>query len=141
MAEEAITDWKVFVSHSIGTIKTKVCIKCKEELPISKFAKRGKENYPRTECMSCAKKIQSVINKLKQITPKPKSDHLCPICKCDEKEAKGRGGTKSTAWALDHDHITETFRGWLCHSCNRSVGNFGDDIERLKRAIIYLKGE
>jgi hypothetical protein len=26
----------------------------------------------------------------------------------------------------------------LCHDCNRAIGNFNDDISRLKTAIDYL---
>ena len=57
----------------------------------------------------------------------------------DEEQAEGRGGN-SGAWVLDHDHETEDFRGWLCHSCNRALGGFNDDVPRMKRAIKYIKG-
>lgn len=41
--------------------------------------------------------------------------------------------------ALDHDHMTGKFRGWLCHRCNLGMGLLGDDIEGLRRAIAYLE--
>ena len=40
---------------------------------------------------------------------------------------------------LDHDHITHEFRGWLCRSCNTSLGGLGDNVEGLLRAIAYLE--
>ena len=44
-------------------------------------------------------------------------------------------------WVLDHDHDAGTFRGWLCHKCNRSLGGFDDNLQSLKRAIDYLEAE
>ena len=64
----------------------------------------------------------------------------CPICLADEDKAAGRGGNSST-WVLDHNHDTDEFRGWLCHSCNRALGCFNDDVPRMQRAIKYIRGK
>jgi transposase-like protein len=40
---------------------------------------------------------------------------------------------------LDHNHTTKQFRGYLCHSCNRTIGQLDEDISRLYRAIEYLQ--
>ena len=40
---------------------------------------------------------------------------------------------------LDHDHTTGRFRGWLCYRCNVSIGQLGDSILGLQRAISYLE--
>ena len=60
---------------------------------------------------------------------------------CLEKADKvnGLGGKKSGAWVIDHCHDTEAFRGWLCHTCNRCLGGFKDNVNILKRAIKYLE--
>jgi len=44
------------------------------------------------------------------------------------------------AHAIDHCHRTNRVRGALCEPCNRGIGLLGEDIERLERAILYLKG-
>jgi Recombination endonuclease VII len=40
---------------------------------------------------------------------------------------------------LDHCHQTGEFRGWICDPCNVGIGQLGDDIEGLERALAYLK--
>lgn len=54
------------------------------------------------------------------------------ICECC-----GRADRK--ALALDHCHATGAFRGWLCSRCNLGIGNLGDTIECVERALAYLK--
>lgn len=39
---------------------------------------------------------------------------------------------------LDHCHETGKFRGWLCKECNISIGNLGDNIHGMVRAIKYM---
>lgn len=64
------------------------------------------------------------------------SDPFCGIC----------GNQRSAAQELhiDHDHTCcrgcdKCVRGLLCGNCNRALGIFGDDIERIQRAIEYLE--
>lgn len=55
-----------------------------------------------------------------------KQGGLCAIC------------VKAPASQLDHDHVSGKMRGLLCSPCNQALGLFGDDCERLERAIDYL---
>ena len=57
----------------------------------------------------------------------------CPICEKSPEYFKS-----PEKWHLDHDPVTKKFRGWLCESCNMSIGNLGDNIEGLTRALNYL---
>ena len=40
---------------------------------------------------------------------------------------------------LDHCHTTKLFNGWLCTHCNGGLGRFNDSIDRLDKAISYLR--
>lgn len=58
-------------------------------------------------------------------------DNACAICKTKE---FGKHGPH-----IDHNHITKKVRGILCHQCNLGLGQFKDNIEKLKLAIEYLE--
>lgn len=54
-------------------------------------------------------------------------DGRCAVCGDDERPL-----------VIDHDHQTLRFRGLLCDLCNRGLGLFRDDSERLHAAVEYL---
>lgn len=40
---------------------------------------------------------------------------------------------------IDHDHETGEVRGLLCSGCNTGLGQLGDNIEGIKKALYYLE--
>ena len=59
----------------------------------------------------------------------------CAVCK----STKPGGRTKH--FPVDHCHTTGVIRGLLCTKCNRGLGLFNDDTDRMERAVKYLKGD
>ena len=51
----------------------------------------------------------------------------CEIC----------GGSKKLC--VDHSHKTAKARGRLCGTCNSALGLFQDDINLLKKAVLYME--
>ena len=127
---------------------TRECRICKKKFPKTEEfyavcrvrACDGKRTL-RKLCKKCERKITKVTNQLKKTTPAPDEDYKCPICKCTKEQIIERepGEHKSrTSWCLDHDHITGTFRGWLCFRCNIGLGHFEDDAGMIENALKYL---
>ena len=56
----------------------------------------------------------------------------CAIC------GEAETGARSSKLHIDHDHATGKVRALLCNHCNRGLGGFRDDPDRLRRAILYL---
>jgi hypothetical protein len=54
---------------------------------------------------------------------------VCEIC----------GQSPQKALHLDHDHLTNEFRGWLCNNCNLGIGSFRDSSDLLVAAARYLR--
>jgi hypothetical protein len=57
----------------------------------------------------------------------------CAICGC-----LPEGNTRYAKLSVDHDHDTGQIRGLLCDLCNRGVGAFRDDPDRLRAAAANL---
>lgn len=126
----------------IGEPKSKVCTECHIEKPIEEFSKNqfGKNNriLRRPVCKLCySKKVKINAKEAKEYIkkhPKPVfgDKFICPIC-----------NRKFIIWhkaqvCLDHSHIDGSVRGWICGSCNTSIGKFHDDPNILKRAIKWI---
>lgn len=62
-----------------------------------------------------------------------KQDSKCACCNSAEP------GGPWKRFAVDHDHTTNKIRGLLCFSCNTGIGNLGDSIAGVTRALDYLK--
>lgn len=124
---------------SMDNSSKKKCSKCNRILNNSKFSPCSGGRYLRPECRECGYLLSRERKRIRQEVGEPSINHQCPICLGKKETLKGLGGKKTkTCWAVDHNHDTKKFRGYLCHNCNRALGIFKDDIEILWRAIEYL---
>jgi len=106
----------------------KSCRNCKEYKNIEDFPyfstnEAGRKNT----CKECSKKLGVLRRELKSKNPPPPSGK-CPICDMHTEN-----------WILDHCHFSNNFRGYICNSCNLGLGRFNDDVEILRKAILYLE--
>ena len=119
-------EWEQYTRHQV-----RVCSKCDEEKPLVRFSNNasgscgfGRDGYRlrRPECTDCTRRSNNAKGKTKA-----PPGTACEIClKTPEKIV------------FDHDHKTREFRGWLCDTCNRSLGVFGDEVPGLIKALNYL---
>ena len=124
-------------------METRKCRICSEEKPITHYQKNRSQQiingkiYPalyRSECKVCrsaggradSSAAQKIMKKMKM--KRPELGTPCDNC-----------GKTTQKLVFDHCHETNVFRGWLCYQCNTSIGNLGDNIEGLERALNYLK--
>ena len=131
--------------EKVGETPTRVCKDCglhSNDLSLfvkSKVSKYGRRNL----CIECCVKRNNKHPKAKDW----KTDHQTKRRYGVDSETYKRlmstsdkcevcGSTKELCY--DHDHVTMKFRGVLCRSCNRSIGQLGDSIEGLQRVLNYL---
>jgi Recombination endonuclease VII len=118
--------------HIAERNKRRECVECKRECNRTWYSANLK-----TERARSAKARAANMQKYREF--KRKADGLPePTRTCPERcECCGRSRGKK-ALALDHDHVSGRFRGWLCHLCNTSLGMLGDSYHALQRMVQYL---
>jgi DNA-binding transcriptional MerR regulator len=108
----------------------------------------GREYYERSEHRRHAMRRTHIRRKygvsLEQLEAiLEKQNGACAICFVPWSQCSPAKRPRSTESFLqflcvDHDHYSHVVRGLLCNACNTGLGVFGEDIERIKRAISYL---
>ena len=146
------------------TDETRKCTGCEEEKPVSGFSVRGRRDGQllyRSRCKECqatqargwyhGNKEQARATTRSRNLRKDfglteneyaalleKQNGVCAIC--DQPERAHRNGVPNRL-SVDHCHRTGAIRGLLCHACNRALGLFDDNIERMESAFRYLTAE
>lgn len=123
--------------------QTRNCSKCGESLPLTYFVGNTSGNDPfdkdgyrlrRPECTTCNREQARGRERAKRkardqgLPTKAPPGTPCGICKSVPREC-----------VFDHCRKTETFRGWLCNPCNRSLGVFRDGEEGIMKVLAYLR--
>lgn len=138
--------------EQLGNTPIRTCKSCGWEayseqiLPLSFVASKGSKYGYRNLCQLCKIKENKANPKQKDwktnhqtqkrygvdvetYKQRMQSSDSCEIC-----------GTKDQL-CYDHDHDTMEFRGVLCRSCNRSIGQLGDTLAGVLKVVDYLRKE
>jgi hypothetical protein len=95
------------------------------------YSRRYRERYPRAQARA-QRKFKYGITHEEFEGMLLGQQGVCAICLTHIVE--------STA-EVDHCHVTGKVRGLLCNQCNKGLGNFRDDPEFLRRAVLYLQAD
>ena len=129
-----------------------ICRECKVEKPEEAFSmKRGKRD---TRCKSCHnqyykeywQKSEAYDKHKKRVSKANRLAKLNSFGLTEEQVSHGFNNPcelcgRRLAVAIDHDHLTGNFRGFLCMSCNTGLGKLGDTLDRLREAVVYLENK
>ena len=106
-----------------------------------KESKHGRRNLCRT-CANTRNSKQNPDDRARWKTDhQVKTRYHCTLAEYEERMASSSQCqicSKTTDLVYDHNHDTMKFRGVLCRACNRSIGQLGDTLESLQRAVNYL---
>jgi len=120
------------------------CSRCKEEKPSDAFYKRSSRRGHASRCKSCRKAYQKEHHPRKTYGHCKNFDEM--IVRFNEAtycECCGRPfGSEDLFAAMNKkciDHKDDWIRGIICGSCNTAIGQLGDDIDGLNKALKYLE--
>lgn len=108
--------------------------------PLRQYCRRGHELVPENiiwqgkyrACRACRKSSDNALTKKKNEEKASRArPQTCEVC--------GNKNSDGYAMAFDHNHGTDTFRGWLCRGCNSALGAAGDNVKILKALARYLE--
>lgn len=123
------------------------CPRCREWKELQEFPRnRATKNGLATYCKPCHNYV--CAENRKKHHGSARAFHLKRRYEVDEVQVEwmrlrqgGRCAICSTGPAVhvDHEHETGRVRGILCFNCNRALGELGEDVELLTRAVEYLE--
>lgn len=145
-------------------VETKVCTKCRRDLPLEAFSKNARTRDGRDfRCKDCRnlaageyrRTHRAVLveraNRWRQEHPeyhrekqRERYQRGRDLKGYSELYAKQNGrcaicGIPQESFHLDHDHSTGQTRGLLCQPCNMALGLFRDSVLILQAAVDYLE--
>lgn len=107
-------------------MSSKPCKTCGEVLDLDEFyANPNTTDKKDHRCKSCSNKHRVFRQKITNLSPE--RPELCECC-C----------RKTRTMYVDHCHDTMVFRGWICQACNVGIGNLGDNLDGVLKAVAYL---
>jgi len=129
------------------------CISCNTIKPISKFEWQKNRPNPRRKCQDCRHKERDYEKEYAFRNKRRKERYWQDPDKARQEWEKHKYGVckedfgYKQCWicgsehriCIDHCHDSGDARGLLCTKCNTALGMFDDDVERMKRAMDYLK--
>lgn len=127
-----------------SSLHEKACSKCDKNLKLYLYKGNtsGKHAFDRNgyrlrrpECPDCGLLDSQGKNQAIKLAKSLGIPYKAPPGTCCALCGKPEG---SQSLVFDHCHKTNTFRGYLHNSCNRSMGVLGDDVEGLMRALNFL---
>ena len=99
------------------------CNRCNETKSVTDFYKHPEMASGRfSVCKACYTSRENLKVRLKKGYNSLMTDH-CECC-----------GQTDVKLQLDHCHETEKFRGFICRSCNQTLGHNGDTYASIKKA-------
>jgi hypothetical protein len=122
-------------------VTTKICNTCKESKSLTEYGKAsGSKTHTLPDCRECNNHKSTTRLLLKKKHPYPDEGYCCPICSKNADALRYKTQPDRKVWCLDHDHITDNFRGYVCFRCNIAVGQVKNDPNIAYSLFEYLKG-
>lgn len=137
---------------------TRLCTGCGVEKPLSAFAIRQthRPGKPVSQCTQCKveynrKRREQDKTGVYEIERKSKMKKMYGISIGDyDRMLEEQGGgcaicgvkvpsERTKYFTVDHCHTTGKVRGLLCTKCNRALGMFNDNPQRVQNAVNYLQ--
>lgn len=127
--EKPLSAFRV-LSTTDGVTKYRAqCKSCENE-----YGKTWRKSNPEKETRRTLRNRASILGVDKEVVSAYWDAHsgTCDIC-------GGEPLYLANRLDIEHDHLTNEFRGLTCGDCNNILKFAADDISRLERAIEYLK--
>jgi len=129
----------------------KTCSRCKETKPFKGFSKdKYHSSGYKSACKVCAQKDFSEwrSTNLESARKQDRVSHYKRTYNLSPEEAEKRATSRlgkclickdEAPLVVDHSHVTNKVRGYVCSSCNSVLGYARDSQYILEQAILYLR--